>query len=262
MLSTAKIWALRQLLYEEALRKLHDHFTKLNIGYMPIKGAHLILSGIAQQMSFRRMDDIDILVCPADLKTASDYFFALPKVTPKMYFADNSRPYETAFVYHLNSANINVEIHSILNFPERFTLETTDLFARGTCVCAPQFAPCAEDALLIFLCHLFTHFPFEWRETNFEEISLLCKQENFSWEKFNRLASSTGLQGFIYFIVKAYEKQTGNEVMVDKGYWYAGFLAGWIGLERCRKMPFMLKRLLCELPFVKRPWWMMRNKLF
>ena len=75
-------WVFKQFLYEDVLRDLDDHFQRLNIDYMPIKGAYLICAGLAQRIRSRTMVDIDILVREGDFNAVISYFsdqFQMPQ---------------------------------------------------------------------------------------------------------------------------------------------------------------------------------------
>jgi hypothetical protein len=255
-----KSWALRQLLFSEVVRRLDHHFTELNVRYMPIKGAYLILSGCAEKMKRRDMHDIDILVRESDLQKASDYFFACAGIVPLTYFKDNYRPYETSFNYMVNEAAVRVELHSRLNFPQRFTLETAALFSRGRPTSGLMLLPSAEDSLIIFLCHLFTHLPLEWRETTWEEMALLYGQAGFSWDVFWKSAGGTGLKSFMTFMLHLCG--AGQETLAGAGRPspYITALSRLIGRDTLPRMPRPLRRLLLEIPFVKNPVWLALNK--
>lgn len=252
-----KTWVFRQLLYADVLARLDKHFTELKIRYMPIKGAYLIASGLAEKMPFRRMDDIDILILPADFAKASDYFKGLNTVR----FVDNDWPFETSFYYQSGQTSAFIELHHLLNYPERFTLPVETLFSRSIQSRGMLVLPCPEDSLIIFLCHLFVHIAFEIRETSFDEIELLCGQDNFSWEKFWELSLPTGLGPFFYYVLRLFEKRKNRRIMLRKPAMYAVLCARMIGMEEYQKMPRFLRRLVLEIPFARDPLCLMMKKL-
>lgn len=198
-ITPAKKWALTQIFYQDVLNEIDTHFHNLNIKYMPIKGAYLICSGLAEKMKDRRISDIDILIQGKDMQKSSDYFINLENTELKVYYKDNYRPTETIFYYLLGGVKICIEIHSLLNYPERFILPTSELFTRSIDTNDVMHLPSPEDGLLIFLCHLQSHISFEFRENNMEEINIIASQNGFNWKTFWSRCPSTGIEAFIYF---------------------------------------------------------------
>ncbi len=76
-ITPARQWVLNQIFYEEALKEIDEHFQKMQMSYMPIKGAYLICTGLAEKMENRFISDIDILVREKDMAEVSDYFEAI-----------------------------------------------------------------------------------------------------------------------------------------------------------------------------------------
>jgi hypothetical protein len=254
-----KSWALQQLLYSEVLRRLDSHFTDLSIKYMPIKGAYLIASGLAASLPARKMADIDILLLPVNFGAASDYFRHLSCVR----VSENYWPSETSFFFRLGQDFAYVELHSQLNFPQRFLLPAADLFARAMPGDGMRVLPCAEDALLILICHALVHIAVEFRETVFQEITCLCGQKDFSWERFWKLAEGTGVKRFISFILSLYAHETGNHRIspeVSAASAYSNFSRLLLKPAVYGTMPSLLRKLLLEIPFVRDPWWLIRHK--
>jgi Uncharacterised nucleotidyltransferase len=253
-----KAWVFQQFQYSEVLYRLDKHFAQLGIRYMPIKGAYLIASGLAEKMPYRRMVDIDILLLPADFARASDYFKGLNNVR----MVDNYWPFETSFYFQCGHINVFVELHRQLNYPERFTLPAETLFSRTIRSKGLRELPCPEDSLIIFLCHLFVHIAFELCDMAFDEIELLCTQNNFSWEKFQKLSSPTGLGPFFYYILRLFEKRKRLGIQAGVPTMYAVLCARMIGMREYEKMPRFLKRLLLEIPFARKPLSLMMKKCF
>ena len=260
-ITPARKWALTQIWYQDVLNEIDTHFHKSNIEYMPIKGAYLICSGLAEKMSERRISDIDILVQEKDMQKSSDYFASLENTELKMYYKDNYRPTETIFYYSLGDVKVLVEIHILLNFPERFVLPTNDLFKRSKTGNGVLHLPSPEDSLLIFLCHIQSHMPFEFRNTYLEEINLLVSQEGFSWEKFWTLSPSTGIEPFIYFILTLYQNKYHSNINAPKRYLYSDLLVKKFSRQWFDHMPQWARRIFFDLPFVRRPIWLLFHKL-
>ena len=258
--NTNTFWQLRCFVFEELLSELENHFTTINAEYMPIKGAYLIATGLSGSMRFRQMADLDILVKECDMERCSQYFFSLPQSTPRTYYKENYRPYETQFSYKIGNYHAAVEIHSQLNFPERFVLPTEELFSRAVSGGGLRKLPCPEDSLLIFLTHAFTHFFLEFRETNFEEIGLLLAQKGFCWEKFWASCQKTGIVGFIYMVLRLFEENTKVLVQFPKRYWYEEIQVRIIRRFGYQALPRWYKRLFCELPYIKKPLSMVLRK--
>ncbi len=261
-ITPARQWALNQILYEDVLREIEEHFQHLQVPYMPIKGAHLICTGLAEKMKERFISDIDILVKEKDIQKVSDYFAALNNCNLKTYFTENYRPTESVFFYTINNVQVCLEIQCQLNVPERFLLPGSELFARSTNVDKVKRLPSAEDALLIFLCHLQTHIPFEFRDTTWEEINLLASQEGFDWDVFWQRCPSTGIEAFIYFILKVCRKMFPVPLKPSRHYWFAARMADIFSESQYQRMSPGLRRLFLDIPFVRKPLGLLFYKVF
>ena len=260
-ITPAKKWALTQIFYQGVLNEIGTHFHNLNIKYMPIKGAYLICSGLAEKFKDRHISDIDILVQEKDMQKSSDYFASLENTEMKVYYKYNYRQTETVFNYSKGDIKICVEIHSQLNFPERFVLPTPELFARSITANDVMHLPSPEDGLLVFLCHLQSHISFEFRESNMEEINIIASQNGFNWKTFWSRCPTTGIEAFIYFIIKLYQKKYPAIIAPSHRYLYSDLLVGIFNEKLYKNMPHWSRRLFLELPFVRKPIWLLFNKL-
>jgi hypothetical protein len=260
-LTRQKQWVLTQMVYQEVLEELDGHFRGCRIPYMPIKGAYLICSGLSAKMPVRQMQDIDILVNEQDMRKASDYFQQLSTVIMKCYYTDNYRPTETSFMYPVGDSYVLVEVHSRLNFAERFVLPAAMLFARSHDGDEIKRLPSPEDALLIHLCHLQSHIPFEFRPETMVEINLLVSQEGFDWKVFWKHSSATGIEPFIYFILKLYHKIYPVRILPSKKHFYADIMAYLFTEPRYNHAPEWVRRIFLDLPFVRKPMWLIWHKL-
>ena len=261
-ITPAKKWALTQVFYQDVLNEIDVHFHTLNIEYMPIKGAYLICSGLAEKMKDRHISDVDILVREKDMQKSSDYFAGLENTELKMYYKDNYRPTETIFYYSLGEVKVLIEIHMLLNFPQRFFLPTEEIFKRSKGSGSIMRLPSPEDSLLIFLCHMQSHMSFEFRNTYLEEIDLLASQDGFDWKTFWQLSKLTGIEPFIYFILKMYGKKYHTNINNSRSYLYADLLAQIFNQQRFEQIPQWARRIFLDLPFVRKPVWLLFNKLF
>jgi len=244
-----KEWVFRHFFFAEALDLLHDHFVNLQINYMPIKGAYLIASNCAGKFSDRKMVDIDILVLPKDFSQVIQHFKNVLGVQVK----PNYWPFEFSFFFPCKEESVFVEIHSLLNYPERFLLPTEDLFSRSISQKPFCLFPCVEDSLIIFLCHQLVHIPFEIRTTVWQETEILSSQEGFSWDKFWELSTHTGVQQFFNMLLLYYAKSKKVSVPLHRPSLYSRLLASIGTRKRFESMPVWLRRLVLEIPFVKNP---------
>ena len=200
-LSPQQKWKYNQVIYAELLDELDKHFKAINVCYMPIKGAYLIGSGLAEKMTYRRMDDVDILVKKEDFENVCGFLSFLPQVK----FLKHRWYFEKEFAYSMGSFICYLEIHSLLNESSRFDLSTEKLFERALPCEGMRVVPCFEDAMVILICHLIVHIAHEMRETVFEEISLISKHKDFKWEKFWSIAKTTNILPFFHFILFWYK---------------------------------------------------------
>lgn len=259
--SYEKTWIVKQILFQEILEELDKHFTLLQIRYMPIKGAYLIATGIAGRMKNRLMSDIDILIEEKNMHRTADYFSSLQNVSLMKKYTENYRQTETIMLYDAGSFKVCVEIHCALNIPERFFLPVTALFSHATQSKRYRYTPCSADALLICICHMQSHVPFEFRDTSFEEIDCIASQDDFSWEFFRERSRSTGIEAFIYFILILYSRKYYKSIHIQGNYWYARILASFFSLTLYDKMPIFLRRITLDIPFVRKPFHLLLHKI-
>ena len=256
--SPTKNWKLLQLVTGEILKEFDLHFSNLNINYMPIKGAFLINSGLSEKIVCRRMDDIDILVLQKDFDRVCAYFSSLPQVV----FVKHKWYFEQEFFYSWGNYKSYVEIHWLLNYPERFLLPTEDLFRRAKAFSnSPALRPSHEDSLLLLLCHAHVHIGFELRETIREEIALLSGQEGFSWDKFWKYAHPTGIELFIKLLLSHFSMDAACNHAAPKGKFIIFLLRPLLSAKRYAHLPQLVKRLLFEIPFARKPWRLILNKM-
>jgi hypothetical protein len=255
--SPEDLWKYLQAISAEILDELEVHFSHLNVLYMPIKGAYLLRSNLAGKMKYRRMDDIDILVEEKDFERVCDYFRSLPNVI----FLKHKWYFEKEFDYAFGTYHCHLEIHHLLNYPARFDLPAQALFGRSMRTSGMYVLPCHEDALLILLCHALVHIAYELRDTIFEEIALLSDRDGFSWKRFWEYAESTGIRRFITLMLCSYARQTGNAVSLYSNPLALRLMAPVLSKRYYSRMPFFAKKMLLEIPFLRQPWWLFKNKL-
>jgi len=260
-ITPARNWALCQIFYSRALDELDYHFQKMDIHYMPIKGAYLLITGLANNMRERKMDDIDILVHEKDMQTVTEYFANLEKTRLIFDYKSYYIPTKTLFYYPIDQIDIHVELHCQLNFPQRYLLPSADLFKRSVVTKTTMHLPSIEDSLLIFLCHLQSHIHIEFRRTTLNEIDVLVTQKGFNWNRYWNLCQNTGLEAFNYFMMKVYEKNYNVPIGSHRHYFYSNFLANIFNDTFYKKLPKWLKRLCFDIPFVRKPAWLLFNKL-
>jgi hypothetical protein len=255
--SPEKNWKLKQVVYAEILNELHGHFVKMNVRYMPIKGAYLICSGLAEKMKYRRMDDIDVCVGKDDFKKISDYFSGLPHVE---VFLDDW-DFEREFTYKTGSFECHLEIHSLLNYPARFNLPFEKLFERALPAGEIRMLPCPEDALIILLCHALVHIGFELRDTVFDEISFISNQQGFSWEKFWVLAKPTGTEQFMCMLLLYYATDKSVEMNMPALSLKTKLAGKFLSKNLHTRLPVLFRKLVLEIPFVRDPLWLINQKI-
>jgi hypothetical protein len=158
-----------------------------------------------------------------------------------------------SFFYQLGQARIFIEVHHQLNYPERFLLPAADLFSRSLPGKGCMVLPCAEDALLVLVCHALVHISVEIRDTMFEEISLLAGQEGFSWERFWRLAEKTGIQRFICLLLSRYADETGVKIPLPKSSFYSRLIKPVFGKGVFERIPMIVRKILFEVPYIRDP---------
>jgi hypothetical protein len=248
-LSPHKRWVVKQMLYRDLLTELDGHFVAMGVDYMPIKGAYLILTGLAEQIDAREMLDVDILVDRENFDRVRDYFAACPSVITK----DDPWPFEFG-VYFSNSFHkpLLVEVHHQLNRPERFHLLTADLFSRAQQIGPFCWLPSLEDGLTIAVCHSLVHIGWgHFREDVFADFDVITGNPAFSWERFEPIMSTTGISRYWQFLCLLYEKRYGRKLYprVSHSLWAGLALATY--LKWYGKIPVPFMRALFELPFVR-----------
>jgi hypothetical protein len=264
-LDTDTTWVFEQFLYEDALGDLDNHFQRLNIDYMPIKGAYLICAGLALQIPSRTMSDIDILVRESDFETVISHFRSIPNVS----IADGSWPvnkkgsrFEVTFYMPYNDHMVMVDVHNFINLRQRFILPPEQLFSRGRKQ-ERRILPSTEDALAICLCHGFSHVAHVFSDALFDDVTLFVKV-SVDWARFWDVAESTGIAAFMYYVLKKLERKGKiPPVPATKKtikFIYADILRVLVGDHDHGVMPALIRRLCIELPFCRDPVGLFLNK--
>lgn len=243
-----KKWIAKQFLFEGVLEELDAHFCDMGIEYMPIKGAYLIHAGLAGKIAFRRMLDIDLLVRPQDFETVVRYFSGCDKAR----LHEDKWRFEQPFFYRYSGISVHVEIHNMINRPERFILPAQYLFARSVKRGKFLRMPIAEDALLVACCHALVHLGYYLHEDVFKDISVISECRGFRWDEFWKGADQTGILPFIEFLFSLHPDM-GASRSDRPGYGVFPRLWAKVFKHFYAIAPSWAKRLLFELPFVRRP---------
>lgn len=252
-------WIARQFVFEGLLQELDSHFKRMDVSYMPIKGAYLIVMCLAEHIYSRRMLDIDILVRPEDFETVCDYFARCEKAT----FHEDLWEFEQPFYYRFNGLSIHVEIHKMINRPERFYLPTEELYARSVLKGDVLRVPGREDALLIAMCHALVHLGYYFHMDVFKDMAAITSCGDFKWDRFWKGAKKTGIKRFIEFLFLLHPDK---KLLSEARCGYRRSLKAWKWLYEhvYASLPPLGKRVLFELPFARQPikliWQSVREK--
>jgi hypothetical protein len=252
--SRTKVWAARQFIALEALDWLHDFFLSVGKRYMLVKGAYLAATGLGDSLSERMMCDVDIVVDESALIPVTDMLFDHLDIIPVRHCKDNYRPYESQCFLNSGNGKILLEIHSHLNFPERFHLPPLDLFHRGVQSDKFRWLPCNEDALILLLCHLLSNMAFTISPSIHEEISVLINREQFDRQKFWDIARTTGIEAFMHFVLRVHAKIYQKDFICrsNRIHPYADLLALLVGNMTClNSVPGWIRRMFIEVPMVR-----------
>lgn len=214
-------WVARQIIYADVLDILHTSFFKNRIKYLPIKGAFLIQCKLAGRLKNRKMVDIDILVNPEDFHRASNALLNIPETIEK----PNIWSFERSFFIPVAEGWVCVELHTQLNYPERFLIKTQNLFERAKHQNGSEYALDPVDALCILVCHALVHVPFEISETLADEIALISTLSGFSWQEFWNRIRKAGIYKFACFVVLLYEKIKNADACIPSKARHSIFLA-------------------------------------
>jgi len=242
-------WAVRQFVFGEILSELDSHFSAMRIRYMPMKGAYLILAGLAEQIKTRRMVDIDILVDRENIEAATRHFASLDNVRPytdRWYF-------ERPFFYRFAGKELPVELHFLLNRPERFHLPTSEIFGRARSLGPYLRLPAHEDAAAIAVCHALVHAAYcEFSSETMVDVAAIASLPGFNWGTFELRCAQAGVRrflGFLFALFPEYQSLANAGLgagMVDR--FHAGMYR-----RLYRRSPKAVRRALFELPWVKHP---------
>jgi len=217
----------------------------MGIRFMPIKGAYLIASGLAEKMPTRHMADIDILVEKENFGAVTQYFSRLDNVRMK----HDEWYFEQPFYYRFAGQEYLVEINYLLNRPERFRLPTEELFERGIQKSEVMWWPSIEDALLICICHELVHIAYQpLRAELGSEIAALRELPDFDSEEFLERCRGTGVIRFFGFLQRTSCRPGETSYTEHLGCLLAGLYTRW-GSARSST----IRRLLFELPYVRHP---------
>lgn len=239
-------WVALQIVYREALTEIERLFLSRSYRFMPIKGAYLIRSGLAETIERRRMYDLDLLLPEEDFEEICRWFESLPQVCPCPGYWDFERP----CIVTSGSRQIYVELHRLVNTPNRFVLPNEKLFGRGVPVTGNCVFPDPVDALLIHICHKLLHVIDGFEPQFYREVVLYARQKGFSWKLFWERAETTGILPFIWLVVHRCSTQLQTRFPLPPSpSVYAAFLGRFNLFMRCRSR--MGRRLFFEVPFVR-----------
>lgn len=262
MLSTPKKtlrgWQITQLVYGDILQIIENHFREIAVSYMPLKGAFLIASGLSSKISSRIMKDIDILVKKEDFQRVVHHFNSLEETRLIPGYFD----YEQPFIFQCFNQTVYLEIKYRICAPARFLLSDQELFLRGVVKNSTCILPSPADAMLIHICHYLHHIYQKFELSFFSEIAVLEEQNGFVWEDFWLRAEKTGIKRFIWFIINMYAKLYHKKIdSPDWSNWYTDLLVKF-SFDRYSGLNPMVRRLILELPFDRRPLWLLKHKIF
>jgi hypothetical protein len=240
-------WIALQFVYNEMLEILERLFASQNYYFMPIKGAYLIKTGLSEQITDRKMVDIDILLKADQFEAACQWFGTCDNVKKK----DNYWDFERSFFYSFAGIRIHLEFHRLINFPARFLLQNEDLFKRGIEISKSCIIPDPVDSLLIHICHKLAHVIDGFENQFYEEISLYSSQKGFDWKTFWDRACKTGVMSFIWLVLEKWKKgkKIDNFFLPESPSLYAAILSK-TGLFMKGDSP-IVRKIFFEVPFVR-----------
>jgi hypothetical protein len=240
-------WKILQLVYGEMLDMLEKLFASQNFFFMPVKGAYLIKTGLAEKIETRKMVDIDILLKVDQFEAACQWFGLLENAREKY----NYWKFERSFIYIFSGIPIHIEFHRLINFPARFLLQNEDLFKRGIRISCSCILPDAVDSLLIHICHKLAHVIDGFEDQFYEEISLYSSQEGFEWEIFWERACKTGILGFIWLVLETWKKKKkqDNFLLPGSPSLYTTILSRTGLFMKCESP--IVRKMFFEVPFVR-----------
>ena len=251
--------AARRLVLEEVLVRVGSELSRMGVRWMPIKGAFLLCTGLADRLPRRRIHDLDILLHANDFHRAAEHFGKLPNVDA----VPHRWPFEAVFEYSYGSFPVPVELHKLLNYPERFLLPPGELFQRGSPVegDSNQVLPGPEDALLIAICHRLVHAAHSPPPRTCDELVLLASQAGFSWERFWEAARATGVEGFVHYTLRSCGREAEIHARFPRRHPYAEALARVPPIPAYGPVSSVFRRAFVELPFVRNPAGLLLRKL-
>jgi hypothetical protein len=250
ILSERKRWQLLQIMLRSALDAIEACFVRMQITYMPIKGAYLHYAGFARQIETRKMADIDLLF------QKKDYQRVINQLSKNECFTlvhNNPLHFHATLAFKHKKQSISVEIHRAFNDPLKYRLESARLFERAAKKEGVMALPCVEDALLMAILHALSHIAFYFNQSVLDEIRVLSSDHAFCWERFWRYARKTGATAWIVFVLRLYQKITGERIPGLGRSFRGEALARWYSAEKYDRMSQMKRRLFMEAPFVRNP---------
>lgn len=247
-------WKTKQIIYGQALLEIEELFKCRKLTFMPIKGAYLIMSGLAVSIPNRRIRDIDLLIPEEKFDETCDWFSALSNVSEH----PNYWNFERSFLYNMENISVYCEFHRLINFPARFLLPNKTLFSHAVSKSASTFFPDPVDALLIHICHMLPHVVDGYSEQTFQEISILTSQSGFSWDKFWIRAETTGIISFIWLVIHKCNRFLFTSFPLPTPPSLYAALLGKFNLFMACKWP-LGRRIFFEIPFVRDIIMLLRN---
>ncbi len=241
-------WHARASQARRALDLLDTVFAAESIEYLPLKGADLAARGLADRIASRTMSDIDILVRPCDFARASGALAAMPGARR----AEGHWPFEHEYAVVVDGAVERIELHSALNYPERFDLPAGDLFARAVRVSHTRFLTDATDALLVTVAHALVHAAASFDNRCFGDIAALAQCGQVDWHAFCQRAERAGLWRFSSVIMRYAARAGVPQVPGDCGSWYAHAVT-LVPMGAWNRMPQFVRRVFLEAACVRDP---------
>lgn len=249
-------WNGRQLVFGQALDEVEALFRGRGFTFMPIKGAYLLMTGIAASIPERIMQDIDLLIPESNFDQTCNWFATLPNVIEKKGYWK----FERIFFYTTLGMPVCFEFHKYVNAPARFLLPNKDLFSRGVPANTTCILPDPTDCLLIHVCHMLVHIIDGFNEQHLLEIEHYLNHPGFSWEQFLERSKTTGVHTFIWLVMRSYSRAMNYSVPLPKPLSpYALFLDKF-NLFLAGSNP-LLRKIFFEVPFVRNPVWLLFYKM-
>ena len=195
----------RHVMAGRMYRQLHEALNEAGIDHLVLKGPHLA-SMYYERPWQRGYNDIDLLVRPADFKSALAVLVRLG-YSPKSGPAGRKASHAAVYDYPMRSREGSVvELHRDLSGHGKYPVDSEGMFRRAVDFDfeqTPAKGLAAEDLLVHLVIHAAKSQLMGIERKHLEDIRVLLENASLDWEAFSARAMAAGCRNAAWFFLRA-----------------------------------------------------------